>query len=217
MHASAPELPRPLPDPRDATDIEMVLQAASGDAVAFETIVRRNNRLLFRTARAVMPDDAQAQDVVQETYLRAFLNLRTYRGESSLSTWLVRIAINVAVSARRKKSRLVQLQETENEAGQALPQESMQLCTPEDEEPLAMADRGEVRALLQGSIEGLPTLYRVVFMLRAVEELTVEETACCLSVSQDVVKTRFSRARGMLRKMLANRIQTSTQWRLLHG
>ena len=188
---------------RAETDVELALSAASGSAAAFETIVRRYNRLLFRTARGVVPDDAEAQDVVQEAYLLAFTHLRCYRGDSTLGTWLARIAINVAVSSQRKKGRLVQLQESGSHAGPDPEEQGMPLYTPEDENPDALAQRSEVRALLQASIEGLPVIYRSVFILRAVQELSVQETAFCLSVSEDVVKTRFLRARAMLRDMLA--------------
>jgi RNA polymerase sigma factor (sigma-70 family) len=193
------------------TDMELALSAASGNAMAFETIVRRNNRLLFRTARGVVPDDAEAQDVVQEAYLLAFTNLSSYRGDSTLATWLARIAINVAVSSQRKKGRLVQLQETGSPAGSDPEEQGMPLYTPEDQNPDEMAQRREVRALLQASIEDLPVIYRSVFILRAVQEVSVQETAFCLSVSEDVVKTRFLRARAMLRDMLATRVETGVQ------
>ena len=194
------------------SDLDLASSAASGNALAFETIVRRNNRLLFRTARGVVPDDAEAQDVVQETYLRAFTNLHAYRGESALATWLARIAINVAVSSQRKKGRLVQLQEGSEPADPDSPVEhEMPLSTPEDNGPDAMAERTEVRALLQAAIEQLPAIYRSVFMLRAVEDLSVEETAFCLGVSQEVVKTRFLRARAMLRESLAAQVESCAQ------
>src|SRR5512133_2694495 len=90
------------------SDVQLALSAAAGNASAFETIVRRNNRLLFRTARGIVPDDAEAQDIVQETYLRAFTNLQSYRGDSTLGTWLARIAINVALTSQRKQGRLGQ-------------------------------------------------------------------------------------------------------------
>jgi hypothetical protein len=159
MHTSTSELTRPAIAIVAGSDIELALQPAAGNAMAFETIVRRNNRLLFRTARGV--------------------------------------------------SRLVQMQESANPADQVLPEEAMPIYTPGDEEPMAVAERGELRALLQASIEDLPIIYRSVFMLRAAEELTVEETALCLSVSEDVVKTRFLRARAMLRETLSTRIETS--------
>lgn len=192
------------------TDVELALSAANGNAMAFEIIVRRNNRLLFRTARGVVPDDAEAQDVVQETYLRAFTKLRSYRGEATLATWLARIAINVAVSSQRKKGRLVQLQESGNTDDEPV-ENAMPLQTQDDEAPDAAAERKEMSVLLQSSIEDLPVIYRSVFILRAVQDLSVEETAFCLSVSEDVVKTRFLRARAMLRDRLASRVEICAQ------
>jgi RNA polymerase sigma-70 factor (ECF subfamily) len=186
-----------------ATDMELAAGAAAGDALAFELIVRRHNRLLFRTARGVVRDDAEAQDVVQETWLRAFGKLHTFRGESALGTWLARMAINLAISSQRRKGRLVQLHDD------ATTDQAMDLPhLPANESPDASAERGEMRALLQASIEGLPPIYRSVFMLRAVEDMSVEEAAFCLDVSQDVVKTRFLRARALLREELASRIET---------
>jgi RNA polymerase sigma factor (sigma-70 family) len=186
-----------------ASDLELAASAAAGDGLAFELIVRRHNRLLFRTARGVVPDDAEAQDVVQETWLRAFGKLQTFRGEAALGTWLARMAINLAISSQRRKGRLVALQDdAATEQTMELPDQSA------NEGPDASAERGEMRALLQASIEGLPAIYRSVFMLRAVEDMSVEEAAFCLGVSQDVVKTRFLRARALLREELATRIET---------
>jgi RNA polymerase sigma-70 factor (ECF subfamily) len=188
------------------SDVQLALSAAAGNAQAFETIVRRHNRLLFRTARGVVPDDAEAQDVVQETYLRAFTHLQAYRGDSSLGTWLARIAINVALGSQRKKGRLVQLEESSEDAA-AEPEHAMP--SPDTEGPHEAAERHEIRDLLQASIEDLPVIYRSAFILRAVEELSVGDTAACLGVSEDVVKTRFLRARAMLRERLATRAEAS--------
>ena len=186
-----------------ATDLELAASAAAGDALAFKLIVRGHNRLLFRTARGVVPDDAEAQDVVQETWLRAFGKLHTFRGESALGTWLARMAINIAISSQRRKGRLVPLQDDD-----ATEQAMQSPDLPANERPDASAERGEMRDLLQASIEGLPVIYRSVFMLRAVEDMSVEEAAFCLGVSQDVVKTRFLRARALLREELATRVET---------
>jgi RNA polymerase sigma factor (sigma-70 family) len=191
-----------------ASDLQLALSAASGNALAFETIVRRHNRLLFRTARGVVADDAEAQDVVQETYLRAFTNLHAYRGDATLGTWLARIAINVALSAQRRKGRLVQLEAGDDDRDAPEPEDAMPAQTTDSDAPDAAAHRLEIRALLQASIAELPPIYRTVFMLRAVEELSVAEAAFCLGVSEDVVKTRFLRARAMLRERLAVRVET---------
>lgn len=191
------------------SDVQLALSAAAGNAMAFETIVRRHNRLLFRTARGVVADDAEAQDVVQETYLRAFTHLQAYRGDSSLGTWLARIAINVALTSLRRKGRLVQLDESDDDAAE--PEHAMDTPTPDSDGPAGMAERHELRELLQACIEELPVIYRSVFILRAVEEVSVEETASCLGVSPDVVKTRFLRARAMLRDRLAARAESGLQ------
>jgi len=199
-------------DPR--TDAELIVGAQAGDASAFEVIMRRNNRLLFRTARGVVPDDDEAQDVVQEAYLRAFTNLHTFRSEAALSTWLARIAINVALTAQRTRGRIVQMEGLVDEPD--LPDEPvlenvMSHRTPDDQSPEVMAERSEVRNILQSAVETLPAIYRSVFILRAVEDMSVEQTAYCLGVSHDVVKTRFLRARTMLRESLAEQVKPYLQ------
>jgi len=198
----------PVPIPA-ATDVQLALSAAGGDPMAFEAIVRRHNRLLFRTARGVVADDADAQDVVQETYLRAFTNLRAYRGDAALGTWLARIAVNVALTAQRKKGRLVHFQDSgEDDDAPIEPEAAMPFPPIESDRPDENAHRKELRELLQACIGDLPPIYRSVFILRAVEELSVDETAFCLGISQDLVKTRFLRARAMLRERLSARVES---------
>ena len=186
------------------TDAELAASAVAGSVLSFETLVRRHNRLLFRTARGMVPDDAEAQDVVQETWLRAFVKLDTYRGEAALGTWLARMAINIAISSQRRKGRHVPLQDNDPAEGAM---EMYNLSASEG--PDATAERMEMRVLLQASIEALPAIYRSVFILRAVEDMSVQEAAFCLSVHEDVVKTRFLRARAMLREELATRVETN--------
>jgi RNA polymerase sigma factor (sigma-70 family) len=209
----APNLPAADAVPaQPQTDVQLALSAAAGEPAAFETIVRRHNRLLFRTARGVVDDDAEAQDVVQETYLRAFTNLRAYRGDSALGTWLARIAINVALTAQRRKGRLVQFDvRDDDDEAPPQPEYAMPFRTTDDERPDESAHRQELRVLLQASIADLPPIYRSVFILRAVEELSVQETAFCLGVSEDVVKTRFLRARALLRERLAVRVESGLE------
>lgn len=190
-----------LPDAR--SDLDLVAAVLTGDASAFEAIMRRHNRLMFRTARGIVSDDADAQDVVQEAYLRAFTAMPGYRGDAALSTWLARIAINVALSLHRKQGRLVQLDEA-REANDAEPlaEDPMADLPSDHASPETQAAQAQVRLLLQRAIDDLPPLYRSVFMLRAVQEMSVEETASALQVSADVVKTRYLRARAMLRQAL---------------
>lgn len=200
------DTPRTIASPPPQHDAELVAAAIAGEPAAFEAIVRTHNRLLFRTARGIVTDD-DAQDVVQETYLRAFGNLRAYRGDAALGTWLARIAINVALGVHRKRRRIEQFDETGDEDDFVRDNRH----AADDDAPDAQADRQEMRALLQASIEELPPIYRSVFILRAVEELSVADAAYCLGVSADVVKTRFLRARALLRERLASRIESGAR------
>jgi RNA polymerase sigma factor (sigma-70 family) len=187
---------------RPQTDAELVARALQGEAAAFEAIMRRHNRLLFRCVRGVLGDDAEAQDVVQDAYLRAFGSLQTFRADAALSTWLARIALNLAFDALRRKGRSVPLDESHDFDAEPRMQHSTAFNAPDSAGPDAQAERSEMRALLQRAIDSLPPLYRSVFVLRAVEELSVAETAACLQVSDDVVKTRYLRARALLRDAL---------------
>ncbi len=173
-----------------------------GDESAFETIMRRHNRLLFRSARGVLDDDAEAQDVVQETYLRAFASMQSFRADAALGTWLVRIAINIALDARRRKGRAVQLDDTQDLSAEPAREHLTVFHALADEGPDSAAERSQVRASLAHAIDRLPVIYRSVFILRAVEEMSVDEVAFSLQVSNAVVKTRYLRARSMLRDAL---------------
>jgi RNA polymerase sigma-70 factor (ECF subfamily) len=184
-----------------AADDRLLLAALrQGQAKAFEQLMRRYNRLLFRSARGIVRDDAEAQDAVQETYLSAFLALDGFRGDASLATWLTRIVVNQALSQQRKLGRVVLWNEDFSAGGSEMPTDPTsrnESPSPEDE-----VARLQVRQRLAAAVDALPPIYRSVFMLRAVEGLDVEETALALDVSQDVVKTRFLRARAMLRARL---------------
>ena len=189
--------------PAGATDAELVERAAKGDEAAFERIMRKNNRLLFRTARSILKSDADAEDALQEAYLRAWRALSTFRADSKLSTWLVRIVINEALGRLRRHS-----------SAQVIPLEPVmesidrqtQESTEEDDAdraPDRAAMRSQVRALMEARIDMLPEAFRTVFMLRAVEELSVEEVAAALEIPAATVRTRFFRARSLLREGLS--------------
>jgi RNA polymerase sigma-70 factor (ECF subfamily) len=188
------------------TDAELVLSLQAGDARAFETIMRRHNRLMFRTARGIVRDDAEAQDVVQEAYLRAFTSIASWRGEAALSTWLARIAINVAIAMQRKRGRWISLDDMQQGERDHEPEAAMNDPHKPDAGPEQQAARTQMRELLEHAVTALPEIYRSVFMLRAVEEMSVEQTADALAVSQDVVKTRYLRARAMLRAALGTEV-----------
>ena len=158
---------------------------------AFALLMRRHNRALYRTARAILRDDAAAEDALQEAWLRAYHAIDAFRGESKLSTWLVRIVVNEALARRRKDQRYVAMGEDTQQA------------TLRQDEPEGMAQRDELRCRLQGKIGDLPAAFRAVFMLRAVEELSVQETAAALRIPESTVRTRFFRARAQLRDALS--------------
>lgn len=196
--------------PADA-DAELIAGASRGEAWAFAAIMRRHNRLLFRSAQAVLGDEAEAQDVVQETYLRALTRLDTFRGESALGTWLARIAINLALDAQRRRARTVPLADAREPESEDTEDPMTAFSAPTADAPYQAAERSEVRELLQRAIASLPPIYRSVFMLRAVEELSVDETAYCLQVSDAVVKTRYLRARALLRDALGTQVEPHVQ------
>ncbi len=183
----------PLAEETEALpDIELVERIRQGDVRAMELLMRRHNRMLFRTARAILRDDAEAEDAVQEAYLRAYKALPDFRGESKVSTWLVRIAANEALGRRRRALR----------GGEVVPLDAI----PDEADPKDGMLRVEMRRILEMRIDALPEAYRTVFMLRALEELSVEETAAALQIPEPTVRTRFFRARGLLRESLARDI-----------
>lgn len=174
------------------TDTELVARTLAGDMRALKALMRTHHRTLYRTARAILRDDAEAEDAVQEAYLQAFRALGTFRGDSKLSTWLVRIAANEALMRLRRNAKATARMDVE-------PDELMS----GEAGPESTANGSEMRQLLEARIRALPEGYRAVFMLRAVEELSVEETAAALGIPEATVRTRFFRARDLLRKSMA--------------
>lgn len=190
---------------------QLVDRARRGDSAAFESIMRQHNRLLFRSARGLLDDDHEAQDVVQETYLRAFTSLPSFRGDALLGSWLVRIAINIALDIHRKRSRSVQIDNQHDLSDESVAEHAISFKNEALYAPDSQVERGQIRALLQRAIDGLPAIYRSVFIMRAVEEMSVDETASCLQVSDAVVKTRYLRARALLRDALGAQIEAHAQ------
>ena len=188
----------------DAPDEALAARAAHGDVSAFEALMRRHNRTLFRTARAILRDDAEAEDALQEAYLQAYRALPAFRGEARFGTWLVRIVANEALVRRRKEARRAQI--VPMQSADATPELEELRDDDMDQRPEPSAERAEVRRLLERQIDALPDAYRTVFMLRAVEELTVEETAAVLQIPEATVRTRFFRARSLLREALAQKL-----------
>lgn len=194
---------KPAPLPAAINDAELVERAASGDQSAFERIMRRNNRLLFRTARSILKSDAEAEDALQEAYLRAWRALSTFRADAKLTTWLVRIVINEALGRLRRRSAQVIPLESVMESIDRHTQESVHMEDDPEREPDRAAMRSQVRRFIEARIDRLPEVFRTVFMLRAVEELSVEETSAVLQIPEATVRTRFFRARSLLREGLS--------------
>lgn len=188
---------------RSEPDVDLARRTARGDTRAFEQLMRRYNRTLFRTARAILRDDALAEDAVQEAYIRAYRAMGEFRGDAKLSTWLVRIVANEALARRRKDARRAEVMPMYGgDAGE--------LEVPMQEDgPQQSAERVEMRRLLEAKIDGLPDSYRTVFVLRALEELSVEETAAALGIPPATVRTRFFRARGLLREAISREIDVA--------
>lgn len=181
-------------------DIELLRVAREGDASAFDALIRRHDRFLYRVARSVLLDDYEAEDVVQETFIKAFKGLVDFRGEASLSTWLTRIALNEALARKRRRRTTVELEALQQPANV----ESLMIAPEQD--PEVTAAQHQIRKLLERAIDGLPDSLRTVFVMRDVQELSTAESARLLGLGEPTVKTRLHRARRMLRQILGDQV-----------
>ena len=180
-------------------DEDVVARVLSGETALFEILMRRYNQRLYRVSRIILRDDAEAEDVMQDAYVRAYEHLHQFAGKAAFSTWLTRIAIHEALARKRRRGRQEELD--------ALPMngESMSIMKSSDPTPEATTANSQARELLEQAIERLPETYRTVVVLREVEDMSVAETASSLGVTEAVVKTRLHRAHAMLRKELYSR------------
>jgi len=186
----------------DLPDERLVERAREHDLMAFEALMRRHNRRLFRVARGILRDADAAEDAVQEAYLRAFTRLDTYKPTGRFSAWLTRVALNEALMMRRRdRTDTVSLDDIGDEA--VTPAE------PSGSEPTGeqFVEAAHARALLEHAIDALPENFRMVFVLRVVEGLDVRETAECLELNSNTVRTRLFRAQRQLRTDLSRRLQ----------
>lgn len=190
--------------PMALSDLETARRIEAGDRAVLVALMRQHNQRLYRAARSILRDDADAEDAVQEAYLQAFRAIGQFRGDSRLSTWLTRIAINTALARRRQRVR--QAEVVWLDADPAADAEVAMTIDPSQEDPARAAARAELRALIESRIDRLPEAFRTVFVLRGVEELSVEETAGLLGIPPQTVRTRFFRARALLRESLARDI-----------
>jgi RNA polymerase sigma-70 factor, ECF subfamily len=197
-HAQAPRTP-----PGETSDAELVRRARNRDEAAIRSILRSNNRRLYRLARGILRNESEAEDVVQETYVLAFTHLDDFRGESGFSTWLGRIAINEALGRLRRQRPVVDLTSLQPEVleAQIIPFPISAVPDPEK----TMAQR-QIQQVVEQAIDELPEAFRIVFITRVVEGMNVEETAEILKLKPETVKTRLHRARAMLRGNVEKKI-----------
>jgi RNA polymerase sigma-70 factor, ECF subfamily len=194
----------PLTAQSELCDEEVVARVLSGETALFEILMRRYNQRVYRVSRAILRDDGEAEDVMQDAYVRAYEHLGQFAGRAAFSTWLTRIAIHEALARKRRRGRMEELD--------ALPAngDSMSILKSSAPTPEAGTAQSEARQLLEEAIEHLPENYRTVVVLREVEEMSVAETAQSLGVTDAVVKTRLHRAHAMLRKELYARAKGRT-------
>lgn len=197
---SAPA-PRIVVPPDDA---ELVRRALARDDTAFRTIMERNNRRLYRIARGILRNDAEAEDVVQEAYVNAFTHLDGFRGDSSLATWLARITVNEALGRLRRERPAVDLDTFEAQRNEAQIIQFPQTVASDDPER-TMAQR-EILQLVERATDNLPEIFRIVFITRVIEGMSVEETADLLGLRTETVKSRLHRARRLVREQLDKQI-----------
>ena len=182
------------------SDEELVSRILSGETALYELIVRRYNQRLYRAIRAILRDENETEDVMQDAYVRAYQHLSQFAGRSQFSTWLIRIAVHEALARLRQRGRLMQLDET-------LEADTSMLYS-HSENPEQYTFKAELGNLLEEGILSLPDQFRAVVMLRDVEEMNTVETAEALEISEENVKTRLHRGHALLRKNLLARVSS---------
>jgi RNA polymerase sigma-70 factor, ECF subfamily len=188
------------------SDSALISRIVSGDTCAFELVMRRYNRALYRTARSIVKDDAEAEDTLQDAYMQAYQSLARFRSESRLLTWLTRIVVNEAVARLRKSARRAEVISLDGGMDYEQPAAEAAMSLGQSESPDSAAMRAETRRLLERKIDELPEAFRTVFVLRALEEMTVEEVSAVLGIPEATVRTRYFRSRSMLREALSREL-----------
>jgi RNA polymerase sigma-70 factor, ECF subfamily len=179
------------------SDEEVVTRVLAGETGMFEIVMRRHNQRIYRVARAILRNDGEAEDVMQDAYVRAYEHLDQFAGRAKFSTWLTRIAVHEALARRHRGNRFQELEPMSELSGD--PMDRLACLEPNPEQ---QASNSEVRSLLEEAVEKLPDAYRAIFMLRDVEEMSTTDTANILEISEDNVKVRLHRARALLREGL---------------
>jgi RNA polymerase sigma-70 factor (ECF subfamily) len=188
-------------------DAALARLVQGGDREAFRHVMKRCNQRLFRVARAVVHSDAEAEDVVQEAYVDAYEKIGSFRGDAALLTWLTRIVLNEAYG--RLRNRHANVDVSQIEAAQMDPGNVIAFPSASSVDPAAALARDQVRRLLEQAIDALPEPFRVVYILREIEECSVEDTALALDLKPETVKTRLFRARRQLRDALHDQVAST--------
>ncbi len=192
-------------DPSASDDLALIGRAANGDLAAFEALMRRHNQQIYRAARSILRDEAEAEDAVQEAWWKAYVHLRDFRSEARPATWLTRIAINEALMRRRRnrsREALIQSAYQAPHEQDTMPMHDPDTAAPASAGPDQMAWRAELRRRLERRIDELPDLYRTVFVLRAVDDMPAAEVAVVLGLPEATVRVRFMRARRLLQEAM---------------
>jgi RNA polymerase sigma-70 factor (ECF subfamily) len=204
------------------TDEEVVARVIAGETALFEVLMRRHNQRLFRIARAIVRDNAEAEDVMQEAYVRAYAQLSQFEGRAAWATWLTRIAVNEALARVRRRGRFVEADIEGREDGRMEPDDRLgsrlggrlndrvrDRAQPPEAGPEDQASARELVAFLERAVDALPDIYRTVFVLREVEGLSTADTASSLEISEELVKVRLHRARAELRRKLETQMDSA--------
>jgi RNA polymerase sigma-70 factor (ECF subfamily) len=191
--------------PQSLTDEEIVARVLDGDVALFEILMRRNNPKVYRAVRAVLRDEEESEDAMQAAYVTAYIKLRTFRGGARFSTWLTQIALNEALGRLRRDRRHPSVSLT------VVEEPAMSPIAAPPPTPEADASSRELGGVLERAVDSLPELYRIVFVLREIEGMDTAETAAVLNVSDEVVKTRLSRAKATLRSRIDNQLGTAAR------
>lgn len=184
---------------RDEDDLQSVERVLAGDRRAFEQLVRRHERRVFRVTLAILGNTEDAEEAMQDTFLKAFRHLDQFRREARFTTWLTRIAVNAAIEKRKARKNFVPLGESEYAEEQFPPKH----YEPWKSNPEQVFGKQEIHRLVEEAIQALPEIYRTAFVLRDVEGLRAEEAAEALGLTVPAVKSRLLRARLMMRERLA--------------
>jgi RNA polymerase sigma-70 factor (ECF subfamily) len=206
MPAALPDYANTLADRIALTDQEIVARVCGGETALFEVLMRRHNQRVYRVARAIVKDEVEAEDVMQQAYINAYTHLRQFESRAQFSTWLTRIVVREALSRRRRAYR------GEGEGGMRLTTATpdVDALSAPQADPERQAYARELARVLESAVDRLPEAYRTVFMLRDIEGLSTSETAAGLELGEEAVKTRLHRARAMVRRTIAAHIGAAT-------